>query len=63
MKENHKGILPIGKIFNRNLFGLKGSRQGFGSLGLENYKAETIIDTTKMTPEEKKDYLNNFNKQ
>jgi hypothetical protein len=62
-KEIQKGLLPIGKIFNRNFFGLSGSRQGTGSLGLENYKTETIVDTTKMTPEEKAEYLKNFNKK
>lgn len=61
-KRIHKGIHPIGKILNRNFFGLKGSRQGTGALGLENYKSETIVDTTKMTPEEKQEYLKNFNK-
>lgn len=61
MKKEHKGIVSAGKIFNRNLFGLSGSRQGFGSIGLENFKTETIVDTTKMTPEEKKEYLKNFN--
>lgn len=60
-KEELKRINAVGKMFNRNFFGLKGLRQGSGSLGLENYKTETIVDTTKMTPEEKAEYLKNFN--
>lgn len=39
-----------------------GRSQGTGRLGQLNHQTVTIVDTTKMTPEEKAEYLKNFNK-
>ena len=60
-KSIHKGVSPLVKVLNRHLDLVKGNRQGMGKLGLENHMTETIVDTTKMTPAEKAEYIKQFN--
>lgn len=58
----NKSLTQVSKIYNLHLMPIKNLNQGTGRLGLENHKTITIIDTTKMTSEEKKEYLKKFNK-
>ncbi|AQW89035.1 putative structural protein [Erwinia phage pEa_SNUABM_50] len=58
----NKTLSPVSKIIDLHLMPVKNLNQGTGKLGLENHKTETIIDTTKMTSDEKNEYLKKFNK-
>lgn len=54
-------IGSIGNWYNpKGIQTIRNNGQGTGQLGVKNLVAETLVDTTKMTPEEKAEYLKNF---
>lgn len=59
---HHKGVSPLVKILNNHILPIKSKHQGTGNIGLENFKSITIVDTSKMSTEEKANYINQFNK-
>ncbi len=56
----HKGVSPLAKLYNIGISPVKGILQGTGNLGLEHFKTETLADTTKMSAEDKAEFIRQY---